>query len=81
MEQLRAWIRSRNPSLNGDISDDDDLIEARLIDSLDFLDFIYLLEEVSGRPIDLQSVSVDDFRSLNRIRERFLSPELIAQER
>ncbi|GIJ35913.1 hypothetical protein ACN26Z_20265 [Verrucosispora sp. WMMD703] len=75
MDEIREWIRSRNPSLTGDIGEDDDLIEARLIDSLDFLDFVYLLEEVSGSPIDLQQLSVDDFRTLGRIRKRFLPAE------
>ncbi|WP_175409743.1 acyl carrier protein [Streptomyces sp. TRM64462] len=73
MEPVTEWIHGKNPDLDGPIGADEDLIEARLIDSLDFLEFIYLLESVSGRTIDLQEVSIDDFRTLNRIRERFLT--------
>ncbi|MEU3606035.1 acyl carrier protein [Streptomyces sp. NPDC035033] len=74
MERVIAWIHEKNPGLDGPIGRDEDLIEARLIDSLDFLEFIYLLESVSGRTIDLQEVSIDDFCTLDRIQERFLTP-------
>lgn len=72
MQQIADWIKAKNPTLAREIDPHEDLIEGRLIDSLDFLEFIYLLEELSGRSIDLQEVSVDDFRTLERISERFL---------
>jgi acyl carrier protein len=74
LKQIAEWIQSKNPELGREPGPQEDLIEARLIDSLDFLEFIYLLESVSGRSIDLQEVSVDDFRTLERIEYRFLSP-------
>ncbi|AXI76497.1 acyl carrier protein [Peterkaempfera bronchialis] len=73
MQQIAEWIRSKNPELDREPGPQDDLIEARLIDSLDFLEFIYLLESVSGQVIDLQHVSIDDFRTLERIEQRFLT--------
>ncbi|MFB7512129.1 acyl carrier protein [Streptomyces sp. NPDC056144] len=74
MERIDAWLREKNPGLDGPIGTDEDLIEARLIDSMDFLEFIDLLEELSGASIDLQDVTIDDFRTLSRVRERFLTP-------
>ncbi|MFF9351860.1 acyl carrier protein [Streptomyces sp. NPDC014734] len=74
MKQIADWISAKNPGLGREVDPAEDLIEARLIDSLDFLEFIYLLESVSGRTIDLEEVTVDDFRTLDRIRERFLAP-------
>jgi len=50
-DELLAWLRSKNPNLTQDPLDHDDLIESRLIDSLDFLEFIYLLEELSGEDL------------------------------
>ncbi|MFC1408873.1 acyl carrier protein [Streptacidiphilus sp. N1-12] len=73
MKQIAEWIQTKNPGLDREPDPQEDLIEGRLIDSLDFLEFIYLLEEVSGRTIDLQEVSVDDFRTLERIEQRFLA--------
>ncbi|MFD3331937.1 acyl carrier protein [Streptomyces sp. NPDC058700] len=73
MERIAAWLHEKNPGLDGPIDADEDLIEARLIDSMDFLEFIDLLEDLSGAPIDLQDVTIDDFRTLSRVRRRFLS--------
>ncbi|MFJ8660255.1 acyl carrier protein [Streptomyces sp. NPDC093795] len=73
MERIAAWLHEKNPGLDGPIDSDEDLIEARLIDSMDFLEFIDLLEDLSGTTIDLQDVTIDDFRTLSRVRQRFLS--------
>jgi acyl carrier protein len=73
VQTIIEWIEKKNPELQEEILPDTDLIEARLINSLDFLEFIYLLEQVSGRSVDLDQVTVDDFRSLDRIREVFLT--------
>ncbi|MEE1815441.1 acyl carrier protein [Streptomyces sp. NPDC004288] len=73
MDPIAAWLHEKNPGLDGPIGADEDLIEARLIDSMDFLEFIDLLEELSGSSIDLQEVTIDDFRTIGRVQERFLS--------
>ncbi|ARF72291.1 acyl carrier protein [Kitasatospora albolonga] len=73
MERVVAWLHEKNPGLEGTIGFDEDVIEARLIDSMDFLEFVDLLEEISGSTIDLQEVTIDDFRTLARVQERFLS--------
>ncbi|MFI1018403.1 acyl carrier protein [Streptomyces sp. NPDC020965] len=73
MERIAAWLHEKNPGLEGPIDVDEDLIEARLIDSMDFLEFVDLLEEISGSVIDLQEVTIDDFRTLSRVEKRFLN--------
>ncbi|MFJ5234637.1 acyl carrier protein [Kitasatospora sp. NPDC088391] len=73
MERITAWLHEKNPDLDGPIGTGEDLIEARLIDSMDFLEFIDLLEDLTGDNIDLQDVTIDDFRTLDRVRERFLT--------
>ncbi|MEU5825727.1 acyl carrier protein [Streptomyces sp. NPDC047803] len=72
MDLITEWIHEKNPDIEGAVGPDEDLIEARLIDSMDFLEFIDLLESITGEDIDLQSATIDDFRTLNRIQERFL---------
>ncbi|MCI4041577.1 MULTISPECIES: acetyl xylan esterase [unclassified Streptomyces] len=79
MERVVAWLNEKNPGLDGPIGVDEDLIEARLIDSMDFLEFIDLLEEISGDSIDLQEVTIDDFRTLARVKERFLGSVGLAE--
>lgn len=73
---IRRWIVSRHDGADANepvIDLDLDLIEHRLIDSLDFAEFLFVLEEVSGRTIDLGSVDLDTFRTLRSIEARFLS--------
>lgn len=71
MDQVRAFIVERNPQVS-DIEMDDDLIDSRAIDSLTFVDFIFLLEQLGGQPIDPEELDVEDFRTLRGIEERFL---------
>ncbi|GAA3249427.1 acyl carrier protein [Streptomyces lavendulae] len=73
MDRIAAWLHEKNPGLDGPIAADEDLIEARLIDSMDFLEFVDLLEELSGTTIDLQEVTIDDFRTLDNVQKRFLA--------
>ncbi|MFB9512683.1 acyl carrier protein [Streptomyces purpureus] len=73
MEEVIAWIRGKHPDLEGEIAWDTDLIESRLIASVSFLEFIALLEELSGERIDVGSLSVGDFRTLDQINEKFLT--------
>ncbi|MFC7813303.1 MULTISPECIES: acyl carrier protein [unclassified Streptomyces] len=74
MEEIIKWIRSKNPDLQTEITGDTDLIESRLIASVSFLEFVALLEELSGEPIDVGSLDVNDFRTLDRISAKFLVP-------
>ncbi|MFD1659661.1 acyl carrier protein [Streptomyces caeni] len=74
MDEIINWIRSKNPDLDGEIAGDTDLIESRLIASVSFLEFIDLLEELTGRQIDVSSLSVADFRTIDRINETFFAP-------
>jgi hypothetical protein len=73
VEEVMNWIRSRHPDLATEITGDTDLIESRFIASISFLEFVALLEELSGEPIDVGSLSVDDFRTLDRINEKFFT--------
>ena len=64
------YLRAKRPDL-AVIDPELDLIENRILDSLGFIDFLYLLEESTGTEITLDSVSAEDFRTLNRIKARF----------
>ncbi|WP_433326868.1 acyl carrier protein [Spirillospora sp. CA-294931] len=66
-----GYLLSKNPGLTS-IDPDLDLIESRVLDSLGFVNFLYALEEHTGREISLDRVSPEDFRTVNRIARRFL---------
>ena len=71
-DRVVEWLLARNPELDT-IPDDLDLIENRVIDSLDFMEFVFVLEEVTGRANLLDGVSVDAFRTRAAIRSTFLT--------
>jgi acyl carrier protein len=64
------FLLARRPDL-GVIDPDYDLIDNRVLDSLGFVNFLYVLEEQTGREISMDDVSPEDFRTLRRIRARF----------
>jgi acyl carrier protein len=65
-----SYLLARRPDL-ASIDEDLDLIDNRVIDSLGFVNFLYVLEEATGRSISMDEVSAEDFRTLRRIRLRF----------
>ncbi|MFF5472390.1 acyl carrier protein [Streptomyces achromogenes] len=69
---ITDWLHSRNPELD-EIPADLDLIENRVIDSLAFMEFILLLEDVVGRELPVNELTVDQFRTLDDIRKNFLT--------
>ncbi|WBP85090.1 acyl carrier protein [Kitasatospora cathayae] len=72
LQPVKDWILSRHPERT-DIAPDLDLIENRLIDSLSFVEFVFLLEQASGRKIDMTALEVDHLRTLAVIEERFFT--------
>jgi acyl carrier protein len=72
LDQVTAWILARHPELTR-LDPECDLIDNRLIDSMSFLEFIALIERLTGRPVDVEALNLDDFRSLDRIERAFFA--------
>lgn len=72
MRAVQAFILERNPTL-GPLPGDMDLIDSRAINSLAFVEFIFLLEELTGESIDPEDIDLDDFRTLTTIEARFFT--------
>jgi acyl carrier protein len=64
------YLKSKNPALT-DVDPDLDLIENRVLDSLGFVNFLFVLEEQAGAEIALEDVVPDDFRTVRTIARRF----------
>ncbi|MEV6732998.1 MULTISPECIES: acyl carrier protein [unclassified Streptomyces] len=71
MKPVVDWLRERNPTVE-EIPEDLDLIENRLIDSLGFMEFILLLEDLIGRELQLDHIDVNQFRTLRSLTDHFL---------
>lgn len=71
LSQVKQWLLKRKPGL-GEIDMDLDLIENRVIDSLSFLDFVFFLEELTGRELQASAETVSSFRTLRAIQEKVI---------
>ncbi|MEU4741042.1 phosphopantetheine-binding protein [Actinosynnema sp. NPDC023658] len=72
IDVIKDWVLAKNEGRT-DVAPDEDLIENRLVDSLSFVEFVFLIEETSGVEIDLDSLDINDVRTLDTIEKRFLS--------
>ncbi|UYQ60610.1 4'-phosphopantetheinyl transferase superfamily protein [Streptomyces peucetius] len=75
LQQVKDWILKRHQDRE-DIASDLDLIENRLIDSLSFVEFVFLLEQQSGRTIEMETLEVDAIRTLAAIEDNFFRAEV-----
>jgi acyl carrier protein len=69
---IKDWILAKNEG-RAEIAPDDDLIDNRLVDSLSFVEFVFLIGETSGVEIDMDSLNIEDLRTLSAIERCFLS--------
>ncbi|MDQ3403233.1 MAG: acyl carrier protein [Actinomycetota bacterium] len=70
IDAVIAYLLTKKPGLT-EIDPDLDLIENRILDSLGFVNFLYVLEEQTGQEIAMESVTPEHFRTINAIRKRF----------
>lgn len=65
-QQIIAWIRTVKPSVSTHDIQSSDLIQSRILDSMQFLDFVYYLNELCD--MDVTSiVTIDDMRTVQKI--------------
>lgn len=69
--EVKRWLLERKPEV-GDLDPDFDLIDNRVIDSLSFLDFVFFLEELTGRELQATAETVHHFRTLRAIEGNIL---------
>ena len=70
VDRVIEYLLGKRPDLTS-IDPDLDLIENRVLDSLGFVNFLYVLEEQTGQEILMENVTPADFRTINAIRKRF----------
>lgn len=77
---VKRWLLAKKPALGDDIDLDLDLIESRVIDSLGFIDFVFFLEQLTGRELQTDAESVKVFRTLRSLQDHILSDAADAGE-
>lgn len=70
IDRIMEWIVRKNPDIDFlEITDETDLIEKRLIDSLQFVEFILFLEEITGEQVYTSEFKIDSIRTLQIINK------------
>lgn len=71
---LREWLHKTNPAAVGARLDPDtDIIEARILESLQIVEFILFLERETGRDILAENLDPGVLRTLNSIYANFFA--------
>lgn len=69
IEQLREWLEQRYPE--AELTEDSDLTDGVVEDSLAFVELLVLVEDLRGAPIPAADVDLENFRTLRTIAARF----------
>ena len=77
LDILRDWLLEKNPDLDA-IDDDLDLFESKLIDSINFVEFILIIEELIDQEIPASSDLVAKTSTLRLVSENYLRPQTTA---
>jgi acyl carrier protein len=70
--RVKAWLLARDHNFK-EIDMDLDIIENRIVDSLGLMEFLFFLEEVSGRDLTSYGQSANSFRTLRSINDNILN--------
>ncbi|HTK67079.1 MAG TPA: acyl carrier protein [Pseudonocardia sp.] len=70
-EDLRTWVIERNPEV-AQLDADTDIIETRIVNSLQFVELMLYVEELCGRELGADEVNLEAFRTLRSIEKSFL---------
>jgi acyl carrier protein len=72
LQSLRDWLKSANPNYATiDIDADTDIIESRILESLQMVELILFLEKKTGRAILVEELNPAKLRTLNSIYNNF----------
>lgn len=72
IEDVKKWLLRERPDIK-EIDLDTDLIDTRILDSVTFINFVYFMEELSGKRISLASASAaNSLRTLRMIQTNIL---------
>ncbi|MFC4727650.1 hypothetical protein [Coralloluteibacterium thermophilus] len=72
IETLREWLLERHPDV-ARIDDDTDLFERKLIDSINFVEYILIIEELIDREIPVTPDLIPKTATLGRVRDNFFA--------
>ena len=75
-QSLRDWIAEKSGKVRPEeIGDRTPIIEQRIISSLQVMDLILFLEQLSGKPIEVDDLKPGVFRDIDALYQNFFASE------
>lgn len=71
INEVRQWLLSKKKYLS-DIPLDLDLIENDVVDSLSFVEYVLVIEEISGKEVVVDDTVLDKVRTLARVQMNYM---------
>ncbi len=72
--RLRDWVIAKNGTIRPEELDDQTpILEQRIISSLQVMDLILFLEQLTDRPIEVEMLQVGVFRSIDMLYQHFFA--------
>lgn len=75
INELTTWLKEKDKTNMG-FDQDTDLIEQGLVDSLTFVEYILMIEELSDCEVTIGDEIIDQVRTLNRVMTNFFQHTL-----
>jgi acyl carrier protein len=74
-DSIRSWLEANAavPDFERPIADDTHLVDAGILTSLSIAQFVVYLEQLGDRPLDLDMLEADAFRSINNVLSTFFA--------
>lgn len=69
-QELVDWVISKK-KLPVDFSLDQDLVDSGILDSLFFVEYVLMIQELSGKEIEVGEELLESTRSLNKVKSNF----------
>lgn len=69
-QELVDWVISKK-KLPVDFSLDQDLVDSGILDSLFFVEYVLMIQELSGKEIEVGEELLESTRSLNKVKTNF----------
>jgi acyl carrier protein len=80
-DQLRVWLQKNSKKQSAvDIADDTNIIDERIITSVQTFDLITFIERITGENIDLSMAKPGSFHTINAMCATFGAPTMERQQ-
>ncbi len=71
INEVRQWLLSKNKFIS-DIPLDLDLIENDVVDSLSFVEYVLVIEEISGKEVVVDDTVLEKVRTLEGVQLHYM---------